>query len=255
MESGLRRPIEQILPREQRDRLRAAVLANAPRGYSPALHLALPSAFSLAVIAVCLAALREPSPWVWLTVPITWLATNANEWRIHRDLLHRRSRIAPVLYDRHTPEHHVIYVTDDMAIRDPREFHLVLIPAYGLLLIFATVLPLALALAWLASPNLALLYVATAMAYATSYEWLHLSYHLREDGPIGRLALVRRLRRHHAIHHDPRLMQRWNFNVTIPLWDLVMGTIVRDRDEALALEAARPREGPRGSSGRASARL
>lgn len=254
MESGRRRPVEEILPREKRDEVRAAVLAKAPRAYSPALHLALPSAFSLAVIVACLASLREPSPWVWLTVPITWLATNANEWRIHRDLLHRRSWIAPVLYDRHTPEHHVIYVTDDMAIRDPREFHLVLIPAYGLFLIFATIVPLALALAWIASANVALLYVATAMAYATSYEWLHLSYHLPEDGRIGRLGVVRRLRRHHSIHHDPRLMQRWNFNVTIPLWDLVMGTSVRDRDDALALEAARSRGGSRGASDRAPAR-
>jgi sterol desaturase/sphingolipid hydroxylase (fatty acid hydroxylase superfamily) len=38
---------------------------------------------------------------------------------------------------------------------------------------------------------------------------------------------VRALRRHHAVHHDPELMQRWNFNVTVPLWDLVRGTIHR----------------------------
>ncbi len=37
--------------------------------------------------------------------------------------------------------------------------------------------------------------------------------------------IIRALRTHHARHHDPRLMQRWNFNVTVPLFDAVMGTI------------------------------
>ena len=69
---------------------------------------------------------------------------------------------------------------------------------------------------------------ATAIGYAVSYEWLHLSYHLPHDHPVGRSRLIRALRRHHAIHHDPRLMQRWNLNVTVPLWDVVMGTTVAE---------------------------
>ena len=65
------------------------------------------------------------------------------------------------------------------------------------------------------------------MGYVVSYEWLHLSYHLPPESFIGRLWLVRVLKKHHATHHDPQLMQKWNFNVTIPLWDLVRGTIYR----------------------------
>jgi hypothetical protein len=239
VKKGYQKPREELLPVEKRDALRAEVLAAAPAWYNPWVHVTLPSAFSLTVIAICLASLRDPSPWVWLVIPITWAVTNANEWRIHRDLLHRRFFLAPVLYDRHTPEHHMIYVTDDMAIRDWREFHLVLIPAYGLFLIFVTLLPLGAILWWLASPNVALLYVATTMMYATSYEWLHLSYHLPKGNPVGELGLVRWLRRYHGIHHDPRLMQKWNFNVTIPFWDWVMGTLVGDRDEVLAHRAQR----------------
>jgi sterol desaturase/sphingolipid hydroxylase (fatty acid hydroxylase superfamily) len=50
---------------------------------------------------------------------------------------------------------------------------------------------------------------------------------------------VRILRRHHAIHHDPRLMQRYNFNVTVPLWDWVRGTIVTDPKSVLGANAPR----------------
>ncbi|HUE39224.1 MAG TPA: hypothetical protein VMR29_06945, partial [Candidatus Binatia bacterium] len=71
------------------------------------------------------------------------------------------------------------------------------------------------------------------------YELSHLSYHLPPTSFVGRRWLVRVLRQHHARHHDPRLMQRWNFNVTIPFWDWVQGTIVADVPTALARSAER----------------
>ncbi|MGH7822887.1 MAG: sterol desaturase family protein [Candidatus Binatia bacterium] len=222
------RPLEVLLPPAERDRIRAEVLARAPRWYNPWAHLAVPSVFGIGVIVVAALLLRDPGGWELLTVPVVYLLTNMNEWYIHRDLLHRRNPLAKVLYDRHTPEHHMIYVTDDMAMRERREFRLVLIPAYGLFLIFVNLLPITAALWFLLGRNVALLYTATAMGYAVSYEWLHLSYHLPATSRIGRSRLIRRLRRHHAVHHDPRLMQRWNFNVTLPLWDWVRGTIVKE---------------------------
>jgi hypothetical protein len=226
--AGRSQPLQEVLPPEKRDELRARVLAEAPRGYNPWVHFAVPSLFGLAVIAVSSSLLRDPSPWVFLTVPVVYVLTNMNEWYIHRDLLHRRNPLAKVLYDRHTPEHHMIYVTDDMAMRDRREFRLVLIPAYGLFLIFVNLLPITAALWWLLGRNVALLYTATAMGYSVSYEWLHLSYHLPADSRVGRWRIIQKLRRHHAIHHHPTLMQRWNFNVTVPLWDWVKGSIVTE---------------------------
>ena len=73
---------------------------------------------------------------------------------------------------------------------------------------------------------MACLYVATAIGYAVSYEWLHFSYHLPHDHPVARNPIILRMARHHAIHHDPRIMQRYNMNVTVPLMDHVMGTTV-----------------------------
>ncbi len=231
--------LEVLLPPEKRDEVRRRVLAAAPRWYNPWVHVTLPSTFGIGVIVAALAGLEHPVGWQWLTVPVVYLMTNVNEWYIHRDILHRRFVLAPVLYDRHTPEHHMIYVTDDMAIRDWREFHLVLIPAYGLFLIFVTLVPLTALVWWLGFRDVALLYMATNMAYAVSYEWLHLSYHLPRDHRIAQLGWIQTLRRHHAVHHDPRLMQRWNFNVTLPFWDWVQGTSVPDVETALSAAAAK----------------
>ena len=76
--------------------------------------------------------------------------------------------------------------------------------------------------------------LATSGAYMATYELSHLAYHLPEDHPIGKHPLVRFMRKHHAVHHDPRVMQRKNFNVTLPLWDWLMGTMASD-------EPVRPR--------------
>ena len=210
---------------EDRETLRARLRAAIPRGYSPLLHLAFPSVVGLGCALAALLLLRGLRPLELLTVPVVFRLSNMTEWRAHRDLLHKRRWPLEVLYDRHTPEHHRIFITEDMAIRDRRELRLVLIPAYGILTVALGAAPVPIAAALLGLTNVGLLFLATSMAYVVSYEWLHLAYHLPPDSFIGRRWLIARLRRHHAVHHDPRLMQSWNFNVTFPIWDWVRGTI------------------------------
>ena len=212
----------------RRDALRTRLTAEIPSWYSPWLHLAFPSLAGLSVVAACTLLLRDVRAAELATVPLTFLLLNAGEWRIHRDMLHRRTPPLGVLYDRHTPQHHMVFVTDDMAMRSTREFRLVLIPFYGILAAGVGALPIPAAL-WLGLGwrNPALLFMATTMAYVVGYEWLHLSYHAPSSSFVGRRAFIQRLRRHHAVHHAPELMQKWNFNVTIPLWDWVRRTIYR----------------------------
>ena len=207
-----------------RDAFRAELLARQPGWYSPLGHLAFPSLFGLAVMVGCVASLRALRPLELLTVPAVLLISNMVEWRSHRDLLHRRAPILGLLYDRHTPQHHRVFVTEDMAIRPRREFRLILIPFYGIVAVVALDTPFALLLRYLGAPNVAAVFLATSAFYVVSYELLHLAYHLPDDSFIGRRTLIRVLRRHHAIHHAPELMQAWNFNVTVPLWDWVRGT-------------------------------
>jgi sterol desaturase/sphingolipid hydroxylase (fatty acid hydroxylase superfamily) len=60
-----------------------------------------------------------------------------------------------------------------------------------------------------------------------------------EDSFVGRLALVRVLREHHRRHHHPALMQRWNFNVTLPLFDWLYKTRASDDLVQRVVEASR----------------
>jgi hypothetical protein len=212
---------------EKREAVRARLNARIPSWYSPWAHLAVPSTIALAAIGTALALIHDLHPVQLLTIPICFLISNASEWRLHRDVLHKRLPGASLLYYRHTPEHHVVFQTDTMQIANTREFRLVLIPAYGIIGIAIANGGAAVALSYFGHHNVGMLVFATNTLYAVSYEWLHLSYHLPPDGFVGRMGIIRRLRQHHATHHNPTLMQKWNFNVTIPLWDWVRRTIYR----------------------------
>lgn len=239
-------PIE--LPRDGRAILAAREKARQrlhdaiPAGYSPWLHLSGTVGVGLVALGFAVWGVRAPRPVELLVVPATFVLGNLFEWRVHRDLLHHRVKPLQALYDRHTPEHHMVFGYDDMAIRSPKELKLVLIPAVGIAGIVAMTAPLAFVLGRVFGPNVGWLFLLTAALYAVGYELSHLSYHLPERSFIGRLWLVRVLREQHRRHHHPRLMQKWNFNVTIPLgdWihrtsvpkDVLEKTLAEDRGEA-----------------------
>ena len=218
---------ETTQPLTKRDRVRAEVLARTPRWYSEWMHLAFPSAFGITAIVVALVRLDAPS-WLELcAVPAFLVFLNVDEWFIHRNILHRRTWPLQALFWRHTPEHHLIFVRNDMAMRSTKEFRLVLIPSYGIVAIFLTTFPVTLAFWTFVSSNVAMLWVACSMGYVVSYEWLHLAYHLPAAHPISKNRVITWLRQQHAVHHTPELMQRWNFNVTIPFGDWLLGTTYR----------------------------
>ena len=112
-----------------------------------------------------------------------------------------------------------------MSNDSPRDFKMVLFPP--LMIVYFSglfALPVGAALWAFASPDVARLYVATAVGYFLTYEWLHFVYHLNPMSWIGRRGVVARLRRHHQTHHDLSLMGKHNFNITFPICDLIFGT-------------------------------
>jgi hypothetical protein len=214
--------------REAPERTLARELAAIPRWYSPALHLAGTTGVGLATLVVSIAALHHVRAIELLAIPATLLLSNAVEWRSHRSVLHRRVWPVRVLYERHTPVHHTIYQYDSMAMGSSREFRLVLIPAAGVAAVVAISAPIAFAIARLFTPNTGWIALATSGVYVVAYELTHLAYHMPEQSLIGRLPLVQVLREHHRRHHHPALMQKWNFNVTVPLFDWIHGTLASD---------------------------
>lgn len=71
------------------------------------------------------------------------------------------------------------------------------------------------------------------------YEWFHFAHHLSENSWLGRRAVVGWLRLHHTRHHELALMAKGNFNVSFPLWDWLLGTMLLEANAEAASETDR----------------
>ena len=196
------------------------------RRYSGPAHFAFTTLASLSVIIWCVMALEAVAPWEWVTIPLTFLYSNLVEYLGHRGPMHHPTRGLRGIYERHSKRHHRFFTDQEMAFDSATDFHAVLFPP--ILVVFFTAvfaLPAGLALGWLASANVAYLFILTSLAYFLNYELLHFVYHLPVDNPLLRIPLLKILRLLHMRHHKPALMSRYNFNITYPIGDWLFGTL------------------------------
>lgn len=219
------------LTAERREKVRARALAEIPWWYSPYAHLGSTTGIGLIVLGASIYGIARSTfrSTDLLVIPLVIAFANFFEWLVHKDVLHKRRWPMEIIYDRHTPMHHMVYVEDAMDLHSVKEFRLILMPAAGVLGIVLATAPPALVVAHYWSQTAGWLFLLSASLFMVSYEVLHLCYHAPKDSFIGRRKLIAKLRAHHAHHHDPRLMQRYNFNVTVPLFDWILGTMAPKR--------------------------
>lgn len=204
--------------------------AGIPSWYRGWGHFAFTSSVSLAVIGVALWRVESPSAAELATVPLAFLFANFVEYRGHKGPMHHPVRFLRLLHTRHTLQHHRFFTHQAMACESSRDFKIMLFPSVLLLFFIGLhAIPVGALLFVLAGPNVGYLFAATAIGYFLTYEWLHFAYHLQEGSRVRRLPGLERLRQHHLRHHDPALMQHWNFNITFPIFDRVLGTSWRGR--------------------------
>lgn len=194
------------------------------RLYSGPAHFLFTTTVSLAVVGYCIGRVTAVRWWELLVVPFTFLFANFAEYAGHRYSMHR-PRFPRFVYRRHTLEHHHFFTDTEMAYDSTRDWKAVLFPPQVILFFLGGFgLPMGLLLTFATTANVAWLFVATAIGYFITYEFLHFAYHMEEASWVGRLGIVRRLRQHHTRHHDPTLMGKYNFNITFPIFDWVFGT-------------------------------
>lgn len=216
---------------------------HVPAHYRGWLHLVFTFGVGSVALASCVLQLDRVQPLEWLAIPFTAVYANLAEYWGHRGPMHHLTRGLGLIFERHTRQHHRFFSADLMPIDGLRDLRAVLFPPILMtFFIAAFAAPAALLVTALTSANAGWLFAATSLAYFLNYEFLHLAYHLPPEHPVARLPLVGRLKRLHQAHHDPRLMTRFNFNITYPLGDWLFGTLYRPpADETAGCATARPR--------------
>lgn len=223
---------------------------NIPAGFAPAKHIAGTAILALVLLAAAAWVARGASPVAWLCLPAFWVFANFFEWTVHRFPMHR-PLVPRMMYRNHAQIHHGAFADDTMAIEDPRELSLIMMPWYTIVMLLVAASPVAILAALIGGPPLAGIFYIGALSYFLFYETVHALYHVSPDRlarfGIRRDGLFARMRAHHARHHAPRRMAHVNFNVTVPLADSVLGT--RERSDAWAVAEAGGGAGKSGGTG------
>lgn len=215
---------------EKTDAYRAEFRArHIPAAYRGELHVSLTAACVLGSVLFCSLQLRRLAALELLTVPIMFVLGSFFVWALHRYVLHRPVPGLRRVYVIHTLQHHRFYTHERNEPEGPRDYYITLFPvAFGPSLVVVAYL-LGRVVGSAITENVGLLVTIMTLVYYGLYELVHLASHLPEHSRVLRVPGLRRLREHHRLHHDPRLMSRYNFNVVLPLADALFGTLVRRR--------------------------
>lgn len=167
-----------------------------------------------------------------LCVPY-FLICNLGEYVLHRYPMHKRTNSLEFLYE-HVTVHHRFYRSAS-TVEDDRDLFAVFLPiAYmgSITLAFSMIS----AVVYLISGSLnhALFFALFAFCYYLLYELMHYAYHCAPESPIRLIPGIARLSQLHLSHHNPKLMNRYNFNITFPVFDLICGTYLEEPPSATA---------------------
>jgi hypothetical protein len=213
------------------DAFRARYRAGIHPRYNAWLHGGFVFCFGIAVLGFFAAQLDNVQAWQWLTVPLTLAFFNWGEYTVHKNLGHEKHKFSALFYSRHTGDHHSFFVAGRMPFETARDWRVIFFPAW-LIVLYSLALLAAWALLRAVDGNVAALFCGTLLFGYLSYEILHACEHLPDAHPLAKLPGVRRMRRHHELHHRRDLMQTHNFNIVFPLTDWLRGTRARDGAEA-----------------------
>lgn len=147
------------------------------------------------------------------------------EWSLHRFVMHRPLLGFSYPFETHAQTHHHIFRADDSYhLKREADKHKIPMAWWnGIVLVLATTLP-SIPVGWFIGRWLVIAIVGIVCAcYYGAYEYLHWCMHLPKKRIVERSGIFFRLNGHHLLHH--RYMNR-NFNVVLPLADLLLGTLL-----------------------------
>lgn len=163
----------------------------------------------------------------WMTIGFLASVVYASffEWILHRFVMHRPVGKFDYAFRAHAVVHHQTFKAD-------HTYHLInekdkkTIPMAwwnGPVLILLGMVPF-IAVSWMTGIwALTVGGVLACASYYGAYEYMHWCMHLPKKRNIERSGIYFRLNGHHLLHH--RYMHK-NFNVVLPLADLLLGTLL-----------------------------
>jgi hypothetical protein len=163
--------------------------------------------------------------WTTIGFVVAVIFASFFEWILHRYVMHRPVGPFDYAFKAHAVVHHQIFKADHTYhLHDEKDKHTIAMAWWnGPVLVVCCQIPFVL---WsLAGGHWGIVAgsVIACCAYYGAYEYMHWCMHLPKKRNIERSGIYFRLNGHHLLHH--RYMHK-NFNVVLPLADLLLGTLL-----------------------------
>lgn len=155
------------------------------------------------------------------------------EWTLHRYVMHRPVKGFTYPFRTHTLVHHHVFRADHTyhLVNEQDKWTIPMAWWNGPVLVLLCSVPFVL-VAWAAGRwGIAVGAPLACALYFAAYEYMHWCMHLPRKRNIERSGIFFRLNGHHLLHHR---YQHKNFNVVLPLADLLLGTLRRRAQLAFA---------------------
>lgn len=185
----------------------------------------------LMTASIALIVSRPEGPLPWTAWPAAFggiLLADFIEYVLHRWPMHKRRRLTRRLFRSHTIDHHRFFTHEAMDMRHLREVFSVASSKFVIAISIVS-LVLVVGLISLAFGTQVGMFAGGALGlFVTAKQVLHIAFHFPEEWmglPVLRSRAFQAMRRHHTIHHNPRLMRKYNFNIGTPLFDALFGTL------------------------------
>lgn len=159
-------------------------------------------------------------------LPVFFLVANGIEYFLHRYPMHRKMPGLTRLYE-HVTIHHNFYANEKFYFEEPRDYYAAILPVYIFVGLAVLIAACAGVVYMLFGRDDALFFALVAYGYYLLYELLHFTYHAGDTAFVRSLPWLRGLSRSHIEHHQTSKMAHYNFNITFPIFDRLMGTALR----------------------------
>lgn len=160
-----------------------------------------------------------------ITIPVAVLLANFVEYTFHRWPMHSVFKPLKRMYKTHSGKHHRYFTNESMNAESDDDIREVFATAFTVIsFILFIVLPFSLLNILLFNVNVGLIFFATCMTYYSMYETIHMITHLPSNHILLKIPFMKAAKAHHQLHHNTRMMRHWNFNIALPIMDIIFGT-------------------------------
>src|SRR2546426_3859334 len=163
--------------------------------------------------------------WMGVGLIIGIMFASFFEWTFHRYVMHRKVAIFDYPFERHAMVHHQVFRADASyhLLREQDKQTVPMAWWNGPAMIAVTQIPFVALACFVGGVALVSGSVLAGCFYYAAYEYVHWCMHIPRNRKVEKTGIFFRLNGHHLLHH--RYMHK-NFNVVLPLADLMLGTLL-----------------------------